>query len=130
MFLRNFVQYSTMPWTPWGGAFNSAAFATGLWLSVAILTVVTSALALSWHRIPARINIIDGRDWLYFALWIPILFACDLYVERIVQQYKDGVGSDDYVHFSEPRERIFWWFHLASLIAMVLVMLFALETRN
>lgn len=104
MVLRNLAAFDRLPRQPLAGSRNAAIFGTGLWLSMVAITALTLALVMLWDSLPPRLNPLLGRAWLYFALWIPILFACDRYVEALVRQHESGLTSDQLNPPLDPRD--------------------------
>jgi hypothetical protein len=121
MFLRNLTACGKRPVEPLGGSRNAAIFATGLWLSMVVITTLTLLLVTLWGYVPHRVYPLMGRDWLYFSLWVPVLFACDRYVEMLVRQHESDWTTAKFVLSRGSREMLYWLLQWVSLLAMLIV---------
>ena len=117
MFLRTLTAYDRWLPTPIGGSKNAAIFGTGLWLSV-------------WLRdsLPAFLHPQDGSDWLYFALWIPVLFACDRYVDALVRQYDNETTTTELARPDGRGDALYFLLQWASILLMLIVIAEARST--
>lgn len=127
MFIRNLIAYGKRPREPLGGSRNAAIFSTGLWLSMVLLTVLTLLLVILWESVPPRLNPLMDRDWLYFSLWVPVLFACDRFVETLVRKHESDWTTEDFVRPHGSRDVLYWLLQWVSIPAMLIVIA---EARN
>lgn len=121
MFLRNLTAFGKRPREPVGGSRNAAIFATGLWLSIVVLTALTLLLVILWGSVPPRLNPLRGRDWLDFLMWVPVLFACDRYVEALVRKHESDWTTEDFVRPHRSRDVLYWLLQWVSILAMLIV---------
>jgi len=129
MFLRTLTAYDRWLPTPNGGSRNAAIFGTGLWFSVAVITLLT--LLSVWLRdsLPAFLHPQDGSDWLYFALWIPVLFACDRYVDALVRRYDNETTTTELARPEGRGDALYFLLQWASILLMLIVIAESRSTR-
>lgn len=121
MFLRNLTAFGKRPREPVGGSRNAAIFCTGLWLSMVVITALTLLLVILWDSVPPRLNSLMGRDLLYFSLWVPVLFACERYVEALVRKHESDWTTEDFVRPHGSRDVLYWLLQWVSILAMLIV---------
>jgi hypothetical protein len=127
MFVRNLTAYGKPPMKPVGGSRNAAIFATGVWLALAVLTALTLLLVILGDSVAPWLNRLLARDWLYFSMWVPVLFACDRYIEALVLRHESEWTNERLVQPRGFREILYWLLQWASIILMLIVIA---ETRG
>jgi hypothetical protein len=122
MFVRNLAGFGRLSRDPIGGRRNAAVFATGLWLSLVVLTALTLLLVVLRNSVAPQLNPLVKRDWLCFMMWVPVLIACDQYVEALVRQLESGRIAEDIARPSGSRQMLYWLLQWASIPVMLVVM--------
>lgn len=121
MFRRNLTAYDRWLGRPIGGSRNAAILGTGLWLAMAVITSVTLLSAWLSDSLPAYLHRQEGADWLYFALWIPVLFACDRYVDALVSQHDEETTTTELVRPVGRSDALYVFLQWASIFLMLVV---------
>ena len=121
MFLRALTVYERWLPKPVGGSRNAAIFGTALWLAMAVITSLTLLSIWLGNSLPTYLHPQHGSDWLFFALWLPVLFACDRYVAALVSQYDEHVTTGEIVRPEGRRVALSFLMQWASIIAMLIV---------
>jgi len=130
MFLRNVDWYEhRLPWRPIGGSRSAAIFGVALWLSIVVITTLTVLLVGLRNSLPTFLRLQARPDWVYWALWIPVMFAFDRYVERLVHHYEKETSIAEIATKKAPGDTLYLALQWASILLMLIAIAEALSVR-
>ena len=120
MFLRHLARYSSRSWLSWRSAVNAAITVTSVWLTSAVVFLITAIVGCLKLLLPTHFPHFGGPEWLYPALTFPLFIICDRYVVRLASCASDGISEDALQTYNTPSQRACRWFQALSFVPLLL----------